>query len=94
MQGQSVQNWLAICKGRRCDVLDYKNNDCFRACNALLEPRFSNSIAQHKAQHMYTATQAQTGHVSRQVQDIKDQVHYPDQCFVHNILMMLYIAQT
>ena len=35
-----------------------------------------------------------TGHVSRQVQDNKDQVHYPDQRFVHNIIMMLYIAQT
>ena len=35
-----------------------------------------------------------TGHASRQVQDNKDQVHYPDQCFVHNIIMMLYIRST
>ena len=51
----------------------------------------------HSTRHntcTYTATQAQTSHASRQVQDNKDQVHYPDQCFVHNIIMMLYIAQT
>ena len=35
-----------------------------------------------------------TGHASRQVQDHKDQVHYSDQRFVHNIIIMLYIAQT
>ena len=38
-----------------CDVLNYKNNDRFQACNAL-EPWVRNSIAQHKAQHVYTAT--------------------------------------
>ena len=34
------------CRGGKCDVFDQKNIDCIQACNAL-EPRASNSIAQH-----------------------------------------------
>ena len=85
---------LAICKDRRCEALDYKNNDRLRACNAL-ESWFSDSITQHKAQHMYTATHVQNSScIQTSTQDNEDQVHYPDQRFVHNIIMMLDIAQT
>ena len=79
----------AICIGRRCDALAYKNNNRLRACNAL-ESRFSDSIAQHKAQHMYTATHVQNSScIQTSTQDNEDQVHYPDQHFVHNIIMMI-----